>query len=390
MCPRRRAPENDEQLTASLLGFWRDELGLSVTRELGAPRETDRDEFDEVISLHLDDRVWRLYIDWKSRAPSAFDLQQLEARAIRISNVDTSGVLCLAVPRLLKRHRAALRESGISHADLRSILYLRAPGLLIDIDRLRDSTDRAAAAMDAPAASPADPFSDRTSLVARTLLEYPRESFKVIDLAKLTGISAGWVSRVANELCHRGYAVRSARELQLADAVSLLQDWARVYTWRRNPVQRFEVPYSAEEILRKLRLHQAEKPGSESGQAALTLHSAAQLVSPHVRSDVVALYAQPPVHKRLLEWLARDLQAQPTTAGGGFQLVTPFYERSAFYQVKSISGLPIVSLPQLFLDLVHYPVRGQEAASMLVRTALGDHLRLQPVERQRLLRELEQ
>ncbi len=390
MNPRRRAPENHDQLTAALLGFWRDELGLSVTRELGASRETDRDEFDEVISLHLDDRVWRLYIDWQSRAPSALDLHHLEARAIRLSKADTSGVLCLAVPRLLKRHHAALRESGISHADLRSILYLRAPGLLVDIERLRDSTDRAAASMDSSPVTPVDPFSDRTSLVARTLLEYPRESFKVIDLAKLTGVSAGWVSIVSNELCRRGYAAKSARELQLADAVRLLQDWSRVYTWRRNPVQRFEVPYSAEEILRKFRLHQADKPSSESGQAALTLHSAAQLVSPHVRSDVVALYAERPAHKRLLEWLATDLQAQPTTAGGGFQVVTPFYEHSAFYQVKSISGLPVVSLPQLFLDLVHYPIRGQEAASMLVRTALGDHLDLSPADRQRLTREIEQ
>jgi hypothetical protein len=48
-------------------------------------------------------------------------------------------------------------------------------------------------------------------------------------------------------------------------------------------------------------------------------------------------------------------------------LIEPYYGPAARYGAVSIDSVWIVSDVQLFLDLVHYPVRGPEAASALLR-----------------------
>jgi hypothetical protein len=54
----------------------------------------------------------------------------------------------------------------------------------------------------------------------------------------------------------------------------------------------------------------------------------------------------------------------------------PYYGPAVRYGAVSIDSVRIVSDVQLFLDLVHYPVRGPEAASALLRRRLGPRLGL--------------
>ena len=56
--------------------------------------------------------------------------------------------------------------------------------------------------------------------------------------------------------------------------------------------------------------------------------------------------------------------------------MTPYYGRAAFFGAESIRGMSVVSPLQLYLDLVHFPLRGPEAATAVLRTTLAPQLGL--------------
>jgi hypothetical protein len=66
---------------------------------------------------------------------------------------------------------------------------------------------------------------------------------------------------------------------------------------------------------------------------------------------------------------ALDLRPAAET-DGGLHLLTP-YDPGVFYGALEKAGLKVVSLPQLYADLVHYERRGREQAEHLRREAMG-------------------
>jgi hypothetical protein len=57
-------------------------------------------------------------------------------------------------------------------------------------------------------------------------------------------------------------------------------------------------------------------------------------------------------------------------------VVEPYYGDAAWYGAEHVDGMSYVSDVQLFLDLIHYPVRGPEAADALLTKRLGPRLGL--------------
>jgi hypothetical protein len=347
-------------------------------------------QIDLEFQLQVDGDSWPIYAVVKRRMPSSGEIIELRHMADASRRREPKAILCLVTPRLLQRHRRALREAGISHADFRGVLYLRGPGLVIDVDS-RDAEAGDAATEDLGGVEPseyaANPFVDRTSLILRALFEQPHTALRLATLAELTGVSVGWASIVGRELEQREYAVRTSGGLRIENPARMLRDWVRAYSWRQNSIRRFEVPFDNDAVLAKLRkLTTREAAGAPS--SALTLHSAANLIAPHVEGGVVTLYATGSSQQRLLRWVTDTLYGEPVTTGGKLHLVKPFYEHSALFGARTVQGLPSVSLLQLFLDLAHYPLRGAEAAALLARTALNDHLGLTPTARKELLAEL--
>jgi hypothetical protein len=340
------------------------------------------DEPDFGLELRVDGEPWHLLVHGREIAPRAADIARFRhlQEAVRVEH--PRRIVLIVAPRLLERHRKALRDAGISHADLRGITWLRAPGLLIDVDR-RDETDAPRLPDMASAAAPPDVFSDRSSLVIRAIVDRGQQPVRASAISHATGISNAWVSSVAGELMRRDYVARTSAGLVLADGAKLLMDWMQVYDWRKNVVRRYQIDASRGEILE--RLPRAQHAENEPAPAYfLTLHAGAALYARHVESDVVTLYAPGTSMNGLAAWASEDMFGVPTPSGGNLQLVSPFHETSFSFGASRRQGHAVVSLLQLFLDLARYPLRGPEGATMLVRSALGDQLGLTAEQRHRV------
>jgi hypothetical protein len=62
---------------------------------------------------------------------------------------------------------------------------------------------------------------------------------------------------------------------------------------------------------------------------------------------------------------------RPTAeSDGGLHILTP-YDSGVFYGVLEKAGLKVVSVPQLYADLLHFDRRGAEQAEHLRREAMG-------------------
>ncbi|MCG8469359.1 MAG: helix-turn-helix domain-containing protein, partial [Gemmatimonadetes bacterium] len=260
------------------------------------------------------------------------------------------------------RERDQLRRRCRSFIDLAGAAYVKTPSFYLDRTdlppiRMADSHGRGS-----------DPYSDKASLVVRTLLTTPTSRrWSTGDLASHAGVNTSTASRVLRELSRREL-VRDERPGQgrkssiwLPDPEALLEDWTQVYTWEDNRRLRVAAPVGSSRafISRMKRLLAGE-------QWALTLQAGASLVAPHAKFDVVHTYVDA---RDSLETFALHRGWEPTSAGKLY-LMSPFYAKSVWRQSRTVRGTPVVDTVQLVLDLWNYPVRGREQASHLVETVL--------------------
>jgi hypothetical protein len=65
-----------------------------------------------------------------------------------------------------------------------------------------------------------------------------------------------------------------------------------------------------------------------------------------------------------------SLELRPTIGDGNVRLVQPFDE-GVFYKTQDVEGVKIVSNVQLYVDLINYPSRGEEAAKNILEEIQG-------------------
>jgi hypothetical protein len=345
--------------------------GLQVRVE--SARCTGPDAPDLWCVLSLDGHQVTLAVEVKSRWR-----QEILDNWDRIDgNKETTRLLVL--PRISSVVRARLRQRGISHADLNGTLFLNAPGVRIDVD----SRAQSVALPISRHTREVNPFSKKASLVLRVLLASPREPVRVSELVKQTGLAAGWASEVSDALVKRGYAQNSSAGVGLVDTVSTLRDWSAFYDWKKNQKESFVVPFQGEAALERLK----NALSKHKIEWALTLLAGAQRRIGHVRFPGIHAYARPEHYLSISTALA-ELYAETFNEEGGITIMKPYYGRAAFFGANIVNGAPVVSDVQLFLDLAHFPVRGPEAAEMLIRRRLGPALSLAPNDMKRLLSDL--
>jgi hypothetical protein len=213
-----------------------------------------------------------------------------------------------------------------------------------------------------------NPFSDRGSLVLRTMLAAgPEKGWSVRDLAEASGASLGLVSYVSSDLARRQLvkvqAVGRTKQLQITDPAAVIEQWTREYDWKKNTAAAFHASVgSAERFLRRL-------PEMLKGcRWALTLQAGASLVAPHAIWDLIHLYVDAANADELLA--IGERQGWEAAEGGKVVLMAPFYKKSAWHGGQQLEKLQVVSNLQLILDLWHYPIRGREQAEHLIDTVL--------------------
>jgi hypothetical protein len=257
-----------------------------------------------------------------------------------------------------------LRERG------ENFIALNGAVRLVDDWLVLDRTGLPSARAGATLARRTDPFSDRNSLIARTLLAHPHRTWGVRELAGHAGVSLGTASQVIRALAGIGAIEQKlhgrAADIRLTDPERLLRPWFTAYSWKRNAAATFNAPVGdVSRFLRRLPKLLGET------RWALTLQAGAAQVAPHATWDRVHVYADVEHVVDLLR-IGED-HGWEHSEDGRVVLMKPYYKTSVWHELQTLHQLPVVSTLQLALDLWHYPLRGREQAEHLLNLALKDH-----------------
>src|SRR5437763_9391970 len=249
-----------------------------------------------------------------------------------------------------------LKDNSLGYVDLSGNCYLAFEHVLIEKDGKR--TVR-------PSTRPLRSlFAPRATRVVRVLLAEPGRAWRLEELAKAAAVSLGHSHNVVKRLEDLRWVERDeAQRIHLGKPADLLQAWCESYTYRAHEMASYFVP---ERVTRKLMADLARALTAESRRYAFTLSAGLSLVAPQLRLSGLHCYLEgdpAPV--------AAALGLRPAgERDGALHLLAP-YDSGVFHGVLEKAGLKVVSLPQLYVDLVGHEPRGAEQAEHLRREAMG-------------------
>lgn len=208
-------------------------------------------------------------------------------------------------------------------------------------------------------------YSDKSAVVLDWLL---REGIKnrelsVRNVSKEAGVSLGSVQRVFGTLVLKGVlqaeGIRTAKKFFLKDPKRLLESWLEHYSIvKKCKMRTYRSGFQdREELLEAL------KKSNLSKRVALALHSATEAYGyKNTNLNTLELYLLDPLVRSQLE---KKLLLEPQERGYEVLLIEPYYK--SLLKNNSESDLDINISPSIltFLDLYHFPLRGQEQAEFM-------------------------
>ena len=208
-------------------------------------------------------------------------------------------------------------------------------------------------------------YSDKSAVVLDWLL---REGIKsrelsVRNVSKEAGVSLGSVQRVFETLVLKGIlqveGIRTAKKFFLKDPKRLLESWLEHYSI----VKKCKMRTYRSGFQDKAELLEAIKKSNLSNKVALALHSAVEAQGyKNTNLNTLELYLLDPLLRPQLE---KKLLLEPQERGYEVLLIEPYYK--SLLKNNSDSDLDINVSPFIltFLDLYHFPLRGQEQAEFM-------------------------
>ncbi len=208
-------------------------------------------------------------------------------------------------------------------------------------------------------------YADRSALVLDWLLRkgVKKEGFALREVANEIGVSVGLVQRVFGFLILKGLlqteGLRTAKKFFFKKPKPLLKNWIDHYSITKKCKMRtyrsaFHEKGELLDVLKKSKL---------SEKVALALHSAAEAHGcKNTNLDTLELYMLDPASRSKLEDV---LQLEPQERGYEVLLIEPYYKSLLNLEIRSFKGMKISPALLTFLDLYHFPLRGQEQAEFL-------------------------
>lgn len=208
-------------------------------------------------------------------------------------------------------------------------------------------------------------YSDKSAVVLDWLM---REGIKsrelsVRNVSKEAGVSLGSVQRVFETLVLKGIlqaeGIRTAKKFFLKDPKRLLENWLEYYSI----VKKCKMRTYRSGFQNKEELLEALKKSNLSKKVALALHSAAEAHGyKNTNLNTLELYMLDPLIRSQLE---KKLLLEPQERGYEVLLVEPYYK--SLLKNTCDENLDINVSPSIltFLDLYHFPLRGQEQAEFM-------------------------
>ncbi len=211
-------------------------------------------------------------------------------------------------------------------------------------------------------------FEMSASRIIRVLLVKWPKTWDLRSLAKESGVSLGTAHTVAHTLLKGKYAIRESHrgEFKIINPWVLLKRWGAYNQY--NNRHRFVHYYSYEHDMGKF----LEQVKTKSGPSyALTTLVGALQVAPYVRPTNIHIYVQS--EKDAKQW-AKLLDLAPIEETGNIIFAIPDDDH-IFYGSQNINGINVVSNVQLYVDLLNYPARGEEAAEALYKKIEKDWIK---------------
>ncbi len=208
-------------------------------------------------------------------------------------------------------------------------------------------------------------YADKSALILDWLLRkgVKTQGFSLREVAKEIGVSAGLVQRVFRALVLKGLlqaeGMRTAKRFYFKKAKLLLESWLEHYSI----VKKCKMRTYHSGFHGKTELLEALKKSKLSQKVALALHSAAEAHGcKNTNLNTLELYMLDPAARSKLEDI---LQLEPQEKGYEVLLIEPYYESLLNLDMGSGKNLKICPALLTFLDLYHFPLRGQEQAEFM-------------------------
>jgi hypothetical protein len=212
-------------------------------------------------------------------------------------------------------------------------------------------------------------YADKSSLVLDWLLlvGLSKESFSLREVAKEAGVSLGLVQRVFNILVLKGLlqveGVRTSKRFSFNKPKELLESWLGHY----NIVKKCKIRTYRSALSGKSEWFKALKKSGFDQNVILALHSAAEALGlKNTNLEGLELYVLDP---SIIAKLENALQLEPQERGYEVLLIEPYYKMLLKQNRKDGKEIGICPLLLTFLDLYHFPLRGQEQAEFIAQRA---------------------
>jgi len=212
-------------------------------------------------------------------------------------------------------------------------------------------------------------YADKSSLVLDWLLRVglSKEDFSLREVAKEAGVSLGLVQRVLNNLVSIGLVqvrgIRTAKKFSFNKPKELLESWLERYSI----VKKCKIRTYRSALSGKPEWLKALKKSGLDQNVMLALHSAAEAHGfKNTNLEGLELYVLDSLIRAKLE---NALQLEPQERGYEVLLIEPFYKMLLKKNKKNDKEIGICPLLLIFLDLYHFPLRGQEQAEFIAERA---------------------
>lgn len=306
---------------------------------------------DLTVDIEVGREQWRLLIEVKgSGEPRIIRGLAQQLRALLSDERKAYGVV--AAPYISSRAAEVCKEQGMGFVDLSGNCRLVFGGVFIERQgfpnpKLERRPLRTL-------------FAPKASRVLRVLLKAPKASWQVQALAREAQVSLGLAFKVKQRLLDLEYAREEDKGVRLVRPEELVRQWGANYSYRKSESLDCYGPGDPPELERAL----ADYCRRHEIQYALALFSGAARVAPFARyARGFAYVVGDP------EGLAKTLGWKPVPSGANFTILIPF-DRRLLYGAREVNGDMVVSDLQLYLDLIGYKGRGEEAATFILEQKL--------------------
>ena len=198
-------------------------------------------------------------------------------------------------------------------------------------------------------------YSPKAARVLRVLLKDPRQAWKLQPLAQAARVSLGQVANVKKMLLDREWLQAVDDGILLREPGKLLKEWSEHYSFKKNFMQEYYSLSAIPEIEAKI----ATYCRNHDVDYAFTGFSGAAHLAPAVKYNRVMVFIAGDWSK-----IAQDLDFKAVSSGANVMFLKPF-DDAILFTSESIQGIRIAAPIQLYLDLIGFRGRGEEAAQTL-------------------------